>query len=94
MGSYLCLNGFDGGWPSIFYIYGFLGIILSLVFMLTVNNDPKSQKCMSKSEKIYVLNETKGKTSKPVKLIGCEFLIDRYTFICLFIRGKHLGWLF
>jgi hypothetical protein len=22
LGSYLCLNGFDNGWPSIFYIYG------------------------------------------------------------------------
>ncbi len=23
LGGYLCVNGFDSGWPSIFYIFGY-----------------------------------------------------------------------
>jgi hypothetical protein len=78
------LNGFDGGWPSIFYIYGLLGIVLSLVFMFSINNNPKSQRFMSKAEKLYVLSETKSKTSKPVKLIGFEFLRNKIIFEFIF----------
>ena len=29
LGGYLCTNGFDGGWPSIFYIFGMFNLFYS-----------------------------------------------------------------
>ncbi len=34
LAGYLCVNGFDGGWPSIFYIFGKLfHFFLKLTFI-------------------------------------------------------------
>ena len=50
----LCEYGFDGGWPSPFYIFGGLGIIWSLGWLWSIRDTPAQHPTISKEEKIYI----------------------------------------
>lgn len=62
-GGFLCVSGFDGGWPSIFYIFGIIGIVWSVLFMFLVSDSPKTHPFIKKSELDYLVEETKKEVS-------------------------------
>ncbi len=59
MGGYLCVDGFAGGWPSIFYTFGSLGLAWVFAFYALTTNSPATHPCISLSEKEYILEETR-----------------------------------
>ena len=59
LGSVLCLHGFAGGWPSIFYIFGSMGVIWSVLFFILSTDSPGNHWFIRENEKSYVLSETK-----------------------------------
>ncbi|CAF0884906.1 unnamed protein product [Brachionus calyciflorus] len=59
LGGILCVYGFDGGWPSIFYLFGTAGIIWSLILFFIASDSPKDHFFISDKEKKYILEETK-----------------------------------
>jgi MFS family permease len=67
LSGYLCLNGFDSGWPSIFYIFGIASFVWSVVFILVITDSPKNHRFISKIEKDYLLEETKNEVSAKEK---------------------------
>ncbi|KAH9496064.1 hypothetical protein Btru_012626 [Bulinus truncatus] len=54
IGGYLCAYGFDGGWPSVFYIIGALGFVWCVLWCIFVNNTPDEDKSISDIEKKYI----------------------------------------
>lgn len=52
----LCIYGFDGGWPSAFYISGGLGMLWCIVWMLLSNDSPNDDSRISVLEKDYINN--------------------------------------
>ncbi|XP_030380306.1 putative inorganic phosphate cotransporter isoform X1 [Scaptodrosophila lebanonensis] len=46
--------GFDGGWPSIFYVFGVVGTIWSIAFLIMVFEDPSSHPRIDEREKKYI----------------------------------------
>lgn len=59
LGGLLCLHGFAGGWPSIFYVFGSMGVIWSILFFILSTDSPKAHWFMGSNEKDYIMNETK-----------------------------------
>ncbi|KAI4502887.1 hypothetical protein M0802_001931 [Mischocyttarus mexicanus] len=60
--------GFAGGWPSIFYVFGAVGIIWCIAFFFLVYEDPESYPRISEEEKKYILSSlwgTAGVSSPP-----------------------------
>ena len=58
LGGYLCVNGFAGGWPSIFYIFGGVGFLWFILWMALASNAP-SENCLIKDkEQKYIEAET------------------------------------
>lgn len=41
-------------WPSIFYVFGLLGVVWSLAFLWTVYEDPQSSPKISEQEKKFI----------------------------------------
>lgn len=44
----------EHSWPSIFYVFGFIGVVWSLAFLWTVYEDPQSTPRISEAEKKYI----------------------------------------
>lgn len=62
LGGYLCVNGFNGGWPSIFYVFGGVGIVWVILWVALTAKSPAEHHFISQAEKEYIIANTK-KTS-------------------------------
>ncbi|XP_031637844.1 putative inorganic phosphate cotransporter isoform X2 [Contarinia nasturtii] len=55
--------GFDGGWPSIFYVFGLVGVIWSVAFLFCIYEDPSTHPTIEEKEKKYILSSLWGTTN-------------------------------
>uniref|UniRef100_A0A914HKG5 Major facilitator superfamily (MFS) profile domain-containing protein n=1 Tax=Globodera rostochiensis TaxID=31243 RepID=A0A914HKG5_GLORO len=51
----LCRHGFDGGWPSIFYMLSAAGLCWSLLWALTVANSPQRHSSIGADERQFIM---------------------------------------
>lgn len=51
------------GWRSVYYVYGFLGIVWAIFWFLLIKSDPAKDKYVSVEELNYIQNETKDDMS-------------------------------
>ncbi|RNA24333.1 sialin-like, partial [Brachionus plicatilis] len=58
IGGFLCAGQFLGGWPSLFYLTGILGLVWCFIWILTVYDSPSAQKCITAEESNYILEKT------------------------------------
>ncbi|GAB1606396.1 sialin-like [Argonauta hians] len=63
LSGYLCANGFDNGWGSIFYVFGGATIIFCVVWWFTVFDTPNSHPRITAAERDF-LNEAVESHSK------------------------------
>lgn len=66
--------GFDGGWPSIFYVFGLVGIIWSLFFLWLVYEDPSVHPTIDEKEKKYIMTSLWGKADMTVRILDNSWL--------------------
>lgn len=59
LGAFLCVNGFDGGWPSIFYVFGIFGVVWFVFWMVFASDKPSQNRFISEREREYVEDETR-----------------------------------
>ena len=60
LGGFLCVYGFDGGWGSIFYVFGSVGIVWFIFWMLLTSKSPEEHRFISEEEKLYIQERTKA----------------------------------
>lgn len=64
LAGYLCVNGFDGGWPSIFYVFGGIGIGWVIIWLALTAKSPAEHHFITKKERDYIMSYTKSSTQK------------------------------
>ncbi|KRY29228.1 Sialin, partial [Trichinella spiralis] len=57
--GFLADSSFLGGWPSIFYVFGVLGIVWFILWTLFVTNGPEDHRFISNAEKNFIVNSLK-----------------------------------
>uniref|UniRef100_A0A914W490 Major facilitator superfamily (MFS) profile domain-containing protein n=1 Tax=Plectus sambesii TaxID=2011161 RepID=A0A914W490_9BILA len=68
----LCKYGFDGGWPSVFYVLGVVALAWVVLWQVLIANSPSSHKRISAREREYIENslahemKKEGTTHVPV----------------------------
>lgn len=50
LGGWLCNTNFLGGWPSVFYVFGTVGIIWGILWFLLVPHRPQNDPILPESE--------------------------------------------
>uniref|UniRef100_A0A0B7A1X2 Sialin n=1 Tax=Arion vulgaris TaxID=1028688 RepID=A0A0B7A1X2_9EUPU len=67
----LCASDFAGGWPSVFYVFGILGCVWFVAWMLLVHDTPSQHPRISTAERDYIENSigTQETVSTPWKQI-------------------------
>lgn len=54
------LSASAAGWPSIFYVFGALGTVWSLAFILCIYEDPEAHPKINPDERKYIVNALWG----------------------------------
>lgn len=60
LGGFLCVHGFDGGWPSLFYVLGLAGIVWCIFSLLLASSTPDSHRFIGDVEKQYIVTKING----------------------------------
>lgn len=56
----LAEHGPWSGWPSIFYFFGLIGAVWSVMFLLMVDEDPESCKKINDDERKFIISSVWG----------------------------------
>ena len=58
-----------GGWPSVFYVFGSLGVLWFIVWVFIFYNDPQSHPFISDEERMFLEKNIGGLNDKKVSLM-------------------------
>ncbi|XP_067010645.2 putative inorganic phosphate cotransporter isoform X2 [Anabrus simplex] len=81
--------GFDGGWPSIFYVFGAVGTIWSLAFLVMVYEDPDVHPRIPEDEKKYITNSVWGAAGVSSPPVPWKSILKSLPFWSILIA--HIG---
>jgi len=59
-----------GGWKSIFYVFGIIGIVWCLAFLVWVYEDPEQHPTITEDEKKYILSTVWGSAGISVSIFS------------------------
>uniref|UniRef100_A0AAG5DLK9 Putative inorganic phosphate cotransporter n=1 Tax=Anopheles atroparvus TaxID=41427 RepID=A0AAG5DLK9_ANOAO len=82
-------HGFDGGWPSIFYVFGIIGTVWSIAFLLTCYEDPVTHPRMREDEKKYIQQSLWGNAAIHIPPIPWSSIAKSMPFYAILLA--HLG---
>ncbi|XP_053689625.1 putative inorganic phosphate cotransporter isoform X2 [Sabethes cyaneus] len=82
-------HGFDGGWPSIFYVFGIIGTVWSVAFLFTCHEDPITHPTIREDERKYIQQSVWGKAGVNIPPIPWKSILCSMPFYAILLA--HLG---
>lgn len=70
--------GFAGGWPSIFYVFGTVGTLWCIFFLMFVHEDPEKDPHIAEDEKKYIVSALWGSAGASVSISSTRQLLPPY----------------
>ncbi|XP_054930211.1 sialin-like [Dermacentor andersoni] len=86
LSAMLCKHGFAGGWPSVFYLTGLLGVVWSIFWILLASGSPEKHKFISMEERIYIVHSRDAKFSEHKPVPWLSILTSRGVWLCALVK--------
>ncbi|XP_046326802.2 sialin-like [Haliotis rufescens] len=81
--GYLCAEGFDNGWGSIFYVVGAANLLWMIVWFVFVADSPSAHSSITDEERDYIVKSI-GDSTKPVTSTPWrEIATSRPLYVCV-----------
>ncbi|CAG9824281.1 unnamed protein product [Phaedon cochleariae] len=77
------------GWPSIFYVFGFIGAVWCVFFLILIHEDPQSNQKMKSEERLYIQKQLGSKIGLPVPPIPWVSILKSLPFYAILLA--HMG---
>nr|CAD7580766.1 unnamed protein product [Timema californicum] len=81
--------GFAGGWPSIFYVFGTVGAVWSLLFLVTVYESPDEHPHIADDERKYITSSVWGSAGVSSPPIPWKAILRSMPFWAILVA--HMG---
>ena len=90
----LASGSFLGGWPSLFYVFGGLGLLWAILWFIFVNDDPTKSYWTSTAEKEYLADSTIPKKAIQISAIPWKSILTsgRFWSTCLIHTCNGYGY--
>ncbi|KAM7293175.1 hypothetical protein ISCGN_026305 [Ixodes scapularis] len=82
----LCEHGFDGGWPSVFYLTGLLGFVWVVAWFLLSSATPEQNRLICAEERKYIVDSRDGKFGVYRSVPWIEILLSHPVWMCALIK--------
>ncbi|XP_029848750.2 sialin [Ixodes scapularis] len=82
----LCEHGFDGGWPSVFYLSGLLGFVWVVAWFLLSSATPEQNRLISAEERKYIVESRDCKFGVYRSVPWIEILLSQPVWMCALIK--------
>lgn len=73
------------GWPSIFYVFGIVGTVWCVFFLIFIHEDPQSNTKMNVEERLYIQKQLGSKLGLPVSWLLLYFKNQTQQKLILFL---------
>ncbi|GFO00364.1 vesicular glutamate transporter 2 [Plakobranchus ocellatus] len=85
LSALLCKYGFLGGWPSVFYVFGFISVLWLILFFVFVDETPSTSRFITEAEKNYIVSSlAHAGTTRQVKTPWKAILKSRVMWAVIF----------
>ncbi|XP_063239664.1 putative inorganic phosphate cotransporter [Bacillus rossius redtenbacheri] len=81
--------GFSGGWPSIFYVFGTVGVVWVVAYMFTVYESPEDHPRISAEERHYIVSSVWGAAGVSTPRVPWMSILKSVPFWAILIA--HMG---
>nr|XP_042908294.1 sialin-like isoform X4 [Parasteatoda tepidariorum] len=89
----LCDSNYFGGWPSVFYLFGFCGMILTLFIYTYLSNSPEEDKSILISELKYIISYRESTPTEKDSIIPWKRIFSSSTTWAVFVGMFGQYWL-
>ncbi|XP_066974650.1 putative inorganic phosphate cotransporter [Macrobrachium rosenbergii] len=93
LGGVMSGSDFLGGWPSVFYVFGVVGVLWSVAWFVLIRDQPEKHPWISSKELSYIRsNSPNVKSSKALK-VPWKDIATSMPFLCLIVYafGDGIG---
>ncbi|XP_045101821.1 putative inorganic phosphate cotransporter isoform X2 [Portunus trituberculatus] len=88
----LCQSSFLGGWPSVFYLFGALGVLWCIAWMFLIHDDPEKHPRINLDELTYIQHSLNRSATSKVRPFPLVHVLTSLPFWAIVVAHVAQNW--